>query len=57
MSNKKIIAILVEDSNYQSLINFNNLLDRDPIIVNNEESIKFLSNKNIIIKLETFNPF
>ena len=30
-------------------INFNNLLDRDPIIVNNEESIKFLSNKNIII--------
>ena len=26
MSNKKIIAILVEDSNYQSLINFNNLL-------------------------------
>ena len=26
MSNKKIIAILVENPNYQSLINFNNLL-------------------------------
>ena len=30
-------------------INFNNLLDRDPIIVNNEESIKFLYDKKIII--------
>jgi FlaA1/EpsC-like NDP-sugar epimerase len=30
-------------------IDFNNLLDREPIIINNEESINLLSNKNIII--------